>query len=568
MQKKWLTAVAGGTLFLAIFCTSFSAARVLNAATKDEELYQANCALCHHPQRIGTTASALLPVVLKNFSDKDLARIIKNGLPATQMPPFSHLSDEEINMIVAFLRKPVSIIWKEDDIKKSLEITGGDAKPIKVKDIKNLTAVVERGNNKVWVMEEDRILDKFNFSNIHGGLKFTPDARKFFIPARDGWVGIYDTDRGFYGRIRVCVNLRNISLSRDGSRLFAACLLPESIVVIDVESIKKDSAPVLKIIPVKGKINAIYELHSRDEAIFTFRDKPLLGIMNTKSFSIDYMKLRKPFDDFFIDPLDSYVIGSSRNGKLLQAYRIKDRKKIFEYPIESMPHLFSASYWYDKGSFYFATAHIGKTYLSIWKIYDWAFLGKVDVGGSGFFVRTNSNNPYLWVDNGSDELVLIDKRDLSQKKIIPVKGKKMIHAEISGDGDTAYLSIYENDGSLIVYDALTLKEQRRFPASLPVGKYNFVNKSRRYDPVQLGGEVFRQKCWGCHHPTHEAFGPSFRRIYESRDENIIRAHISHPHATYSALGYARTSMPEIEIGAEEMEFLLSFIKESANAKDN
>lgn len=529
MQKR-LTAAVGSTLLFVVFCAVISAAPVLNTTAKDEELYQTNCALCHHPQRIGTTASALLPVLLKNFSDNDLAGIIRNGLPATQMPPFSHLSDEEINMIVAFLRKPASVTWKEDDIKRSITITDGDAMPVKIKDTKNLTAVVEKGNSKVWVMEGDSILDKFDYSNIHGGLKFTPDAGKFFIPARDGWVGIYDTSRGFYGKIRVCVNLRNIALSRDGSRLFAACLLPESIVVVDVESIKKDSAPVVKAIPIKGKINAIYELHSRDEAIFTFRDKPLLGIMNTKSLSIDYMKLRKPFDDFFIDPLDSYVIGSSRNGKLLQVYRIKDRKKIFDYPIESMPHLFSASCWYNKGSFYFATAHIGKTYLSIWKMYDWAFLGKVDVGGSGFFVRTNSNNPYLWIDNGSDELVLIDKRDLSQKKIVPVKGKRMIHTEISGDGNTAYLSIYENDGNLIVYDALTLKEQKRFPASLPVGKYNFVNKSRRYDPVQLGGEVFRQKCWGCHHPTHEAFGPSFKWIYENRNENTIRAYISHPHA--------------------------------------
>ncbi|MBI4687036.1 MAG: c-type cytochrome [Nitrospirae bacterium] len=555
-------------VFLALLLDLTFAPSDIFAVSKGEELYQANCSLCHHPQRIGTTASALLPVFLKNFSDTSLAGIIKNGLPATQMPAFSDLKDEEIKEIVSFLRTPSVVKWGENDIKGSLEITDRDAKPLKIKDIKNLTAVVERGNNKVWVMEGDSILDKFDYGNIHGGLKFTPDAKKFFIPARDGWVGMYDTERGFYGRIRACVNLRNISLSRDGSQLFAACLLPESIVAIDVKSMKKGNAPVLKSMSVEGKINAIYELHSKDEAVFTFRDKPLLGIMNTKNLAIDYMKLEEPFDDFFIDPLDSYVIGSSRNGKLLQVYNLKDGKKIFEYPIESMPHLFSAAFWYDKGSFYFATAHIGKTYLSIWKMYDWAFLKKADVGGSGFFVRTNSNNPYLWVDNGTDELILIDKRELSQKKIVPIKGKKMIHTELSGDGATAYLSIYENDGSLIVYDALTMKELKRFPASLPVGKYNFVNKSRRYDPIQLGGEVFRQKCWGCHHPTHEAFGPSFKWVYENRDEKMIRAHISDPQSTHKSLGYQKTSMPKMKITSEEMEFLFSFIKESANAKDN
>lgn len=565
-MRKWAT-IAYSVLFLVLFIIP-SSISTSHEGHKGKELYRAYCALCHHPDRLGLTASPLLSQLLRNFSDEDLFSIIKHGLSATQMPSFGDLHDEEIKAIVSFLRTPTEVKWSKEDIKNSLEISNKDTAPLKIKDIKNLTIVVERGNNKVWVMEADSILDKFDYSNIHGGLKFTPDGKIFFIPARDGWAGMYDTDKGrLFAKIRPCVNLRNISLSRDGKSLFASCLLPESIVIIDVAALKNGQAS-LKYLPLKGKINALYELHSRDEAVFTFRDKPLLGIMNTKNFHVRYIKLKKPFDDFFIEPMDNYVIGSSRNGKCLQVYSMKEGKKVFEHPIDSMPHLFSSAFWYDRGTIYFATTHIGKPYLTVWKMYDWGFVRKVDVGGSGFFVRTNSNNPYLWVDNGTDELVLIDKRELSKKKIVPIKGKKVIHTELSGDGKIAYISIYENDGNLILYDASTLEELSRFPAKLPVGKYNFVNKHRKFDAVQLGQEVFNAKCWGCHHSTHEAFAPSLKWIAENRDEGIIRTHISYPQDTYKSLGYNKTSMPKIHLSNEEMEFLISFIKETAHAKDN
>jgi len=39
--------------------------------------------------------------------------------------------------------------------------------------------------------------------------------------------------------------------------------------------------------------------------------------------------------------------------------------------------------------------------------------------------------------------------------------------------------VWENDGAVVVYDAATLKEVKRIPASKPVGKYNVWNKITR-----------------------------------------------------------------------------------------
>ncbi len=518
------------------------------------KLYFKLCAECHHPERIGKTAPPLLPPFLKRYSDKKLRKIIRDGLPATQMPAFGSLSDKQLEELISFMREPAKVQWGREEIVSSLELEQKKIPSRDVRDIKNLLAVVERGNDKVWVMERDEILDKFDFRNVHGGIKFALDGSKFFVPSRDGWIGRYDINSCFHGKIRACVYQRNIALSRDGKYLIAACGLPQDIFVFDAEEFE-----YIKSVPLKGNISAIYELYSEDSALFTFRDKPLIGILNTNTLTVAYKKLNEPFEDFFIDPFERYVVGTSRKGTQLKVFDLKGNKYVFEHKIESMPHLFSSSFWYSKGVFYFGTLHMHRPYMTVWRMYDWDFVRKVDTGGNGFLVRTHANTPYLWIDNGSDELVLIDKKDLTVKSLIPEKGKRVVHTEFSGKGDLAYVSLYESDGRLVLYDASTLDKIKSFPISFPVGKYNFVSKLRKYDSVQLGRQVFMNKCWGCHHQTKEAFGPPFSWIVGNRDEETIRAHIAEPEKMHKELGYKRSAMPKIDLSMEEIDAIISYM---------
>ena len=58
-----------------------------------------------------------------------------------------------------------------------------------------------------------------------------------------------------------------------------------------------------------------------------------------------------------------------------------------------------------------------------------------------------------------------------------------------------------------------------------------------------GERVFKEYCWGCHHQSAEAFGPSFKSIANKRDKAQIMAQIADPEHTYKSLGYKRNSMP-------------------------
>ena len=58
----------------------------------------------------------------------------------------------------------------------------------------------------------------------------------------------------------------------------------------------------------------------------------------------------------------------------------------------------------------------------------------------------------------------------------PEPGKTFAHVEFTRDGKYVLASLWEMDGALVIYDAVTLKEVKRLPMKKPVGKNNVWNK--------------------------------------------------------------------------------------------
>ena len=72
---------------------------------------------------------------------------------------------------------------------------------------------------------------------------------------------------------------------------------------------------------------------------------------------------------------------------------------------------------------------------------------------------------------------VIDKQSLAIVRTLrPAPGKTVAHVEFDRYGRHALVSVWENDGAVIVYDAKTLDEVRRIPMRKPSGKYNVWNK--------------------------------------------------------------------------------------------
>ena len=81
------------------------------------------------------------------------------------------------------------------------------------------------------------------------------------------------------------------------------------------------------------------------------------------------------------------------------------------------------------------------------------------------------------------------------------------------------------------------------------------------DSLNTGEKVFKAYCWGCHHQTSVAFGPSFEDIANKRDRGEIQGHIVSPKSTYKQLGHKRSVMPSFgeKLSQKELDLITEFI---------
>ena len=94
--------------------------------------------------------------------------------------------------------------------------------------------------------------------------------------------------------------------------------------------------------------------------------------------------------------------------------------------------------------------------------------------------------------------------------------------------------------------------------------FNLLNASA------LDGEkVFKQYCWGCHHETSVAFGPSFEQIADKRTVGEIQGQIIAPKSMYKQLGYKRSVMPSFkdQLSQEQLDAITDFILSYKSKKD-
>lgn len=124
--------------------------------------------------------------------------------------------------------------------------------------------------------------------------------------------------------------------------------------------------------------------------------------------------------------------------------------------------------------------HMGVPRVSMIDMEKFQIVRKIPMAGAGYFTRTHPGSPYLWVDSNSDSIQLIDKQtlELQAAKLTPQPGNKAMHVEFTAGGERVLVSVWHRDGAVVVYDSTKLRELRRIPYDMPVGKYNPANKTR------------------------------------------------------------------------------------------
>lgn len=504
------------TASLVLFCNSF----ILQANTPVAELYNTHCSSCHGTNRLGLMGPALLPENLKRLKKKAAHKVIRNGRIATQMPAFKDkLNDTEIDSLVKLVYTPLDKIpqWDMNQIKAS-HIVHNDVlklnnKPVWDADPLNLFIVVELGDHHASLLDGDTFTPIHRFKtrfSLHGGPKYSPDGRYVYFGSRDGWITKYDIYHlKVVAEIRASINMRNVAVSSDGRYIIAGNYLPHTLVVFSAE----DLSP-LKVIPVKNeqgktsRVSAVYDAAPRNSFIaalkdlkqvweISYEDNPPAGFSGwvhdyrkdsgdakrNASFPVRKIKVNDYLDDFFFNQGYDLIIGASREsqGQVVDLDLGRVTKQI---DLPGMPHLGSGITWQYKGTTVLATPNLKDSAVSIIDMQSWKLIKRIKTLGPGFFMRSHENTHYAWVDvffgPNKEAVHIIDKRTLEIVKTLkPAPGKTAAHVEFDKTGEHAVLSIWDNDGAIVIYDANTFKEIKRIAMNKPSGKYNVFNKITR-----------------------------------------------------------------------------------------
>lgn len=493
--------------------------------TPSETVYQEQCAACHGGDRLGGTGPALLPESLARLKSEHAKTVIANGRVATQMPAFADvLSTADIDALIAHIYSPLENApeWGAKEIAASRIVhrdqtspnAAPDAPPLFDADPLNIFVVVESGDHHVTVLDGDSFEPIERFTSrfaLHGGPKFSPDGRYVYFGSRDGWISKYDLySLELVAEIRAGLNTRNIAISHDGRVLAVANYLPHTLVLLDADDLRQ-----LRIIPVRGKldprssrVSAVYQAAPRESFVVALKDvaemwevsyaedpPPVFGdfvhsyekgmeeglVDDANVFPVRRVPLSQPLEDFFFDPTYRLVMGSARASSRGVVVHLDVRQEIAELPLPGMPHLGSGITWMRKGTRVMATPHLGEARISVIDIENWSLIESIETKGPGFFMRSHENSPFVWADvffgPNKDVVHVIDKQSLEIVKTLkPAPGKTAAHVEFTRDGRYALVSIWDMDGAIVVYDAVSLEEVKRIPFVKPSGKYNVHNK--------------------------------------------------------------------------------------------
>jgi len=463
---------------------------------------------------------ALLPENLERLRKPAAEQVIAEGRTATQMPAFADkLSGEARRALVDYIYTPLpqTPAWGVAEIAASHVVHRAQQtlanKPRFEADPLNLFVVVEAGDHSATILDGDKLEPLTRFATrfaLHGGPKFSPDGRYVYFASRDGWISKYDLwNLATVAEVRAGINTRNAAVSGDGRFVLVGNTLPQTLVVLDA----RDLTP-LKVIPVvdsKGKssrVSAVYDAAPRGSFVVALKDIPEVwelfytdkhdpiyegmvhdyrmreGLAKDELFPVRRTQLDVPLDDFFFDPTYAYVIGAGRDSGKGQVVNLDVRRRIAEVELPGLPHLGSGISWQRDGTEVLATPNLKEGVVSVIDMKSWKTIKEIPTLGPGFFLRSHENTPYAWVDAlnspRKDSLQVIDKRTLEVvRTLTPQPGKSAAHVEFTRDGRYALVSLWEMDGALIVYDAVTLEEVKRLPMRKPVGKYNVFNKITR-----------------------------------------------------------------------------------------
>lgn len=491
-----------------------------DAAATAQEIYFDRCAGCHGTRRGGGTGPDISTEPSVALGTDTLRAVIGHGTP-WGMPAWGDdatLDDASIDQLAAFLQLPVpeAPTLGFDAIHTTWEVLVPVAErptaPLHARAWEDFFGVVLRDSGVVVVLdggtkEELARIDVGRATHI---LRASASGRYFTAVGRDGWVTLIDlwsATPTAVARVRGCYDARSVEASRHAGYedrfLVEGCYWPPQYVVFDgatLEPLAVHEVPK----EVVGTGEVLDEV--RVAAIVSSRFAPEWALSLKEAGVVAFVDYAQPgfpivakvgaerfLHDGGLDHSGRYFLAAANASNRMVVIDLQTRALVASFETGGVPHPGRGANWQDPVHGWInATPHLGAPLLSIYGADPagnpadaWRVVREVALPSSGsLFVKTHPASPWVFVDMTlSDDpirarqLCVYAKASGALDRCIDVATRgRVVHPEFNRDGSELWVSVWDEQGELVVYDAVTLAELTRIPGlATPTGKFNVHN---------------------------------------------------------------------------------------------
>ncbi|MBI3753178.1 MAG: protein nirF [Deltaproteobacteria bacterium] len=362
----------------------------------------------------------------------------------------------------------------------------------------SLMVIVERESGSVIVIDSSR--HKFlgrvsGLGNLtHATVKFSKDARFAYVIARDASVSKIDLlSLKLVKKVRAGEDSVGGVMTQDGKYIALSNYLPGEVRILDAETLE-----TVKTIPAEKELPDGKKVQSRvvglldapgNLLIFSLMDGNATWIVDAGKKDFPVIKRfhdvgEMPYDALITPDGRFYLVGllNSNWVGLLDTWEMSEVKKISTIrtkeargagddaaPLWKIPHLKG---WAIAGDYAVLPA-IRREVALVYNTRDWSIVKEVPLVGTALYTVAGPDGRYVWVDlvgKNGDIIQVIDLKTLEVVKTFS-PGKGATHPQFTPKGDAVYISLMDED-KIVVYDPLTFKKIKEFPAKRPSGIFS------------------------------------------------------------------------------------------------
>ena len=497
--------------------------RELSAVEFDEasSVYFNRCAGCHGTLRAGATGPSIQPERTLEIGTTGLTTILTKGLPGG-MPAWGEagiLTEDEIELMANFVQldpptpPPLDLAEITESWNLVVPVADRPTEPLTDRDWENFTGVILRDAGQVAIMDSDThervaIIDTGFAVHI---LRSSATGRYFIAVGRDGRVTMIDLWTEvpeIVAQVQGCFDARSVDGSKfegyEDQYIIEGCYWPPQYVVFDGQTLEPLVVHDVLSPDINGKeldevrVAAIVASHFDPVWVMGLKESGYVAIVDYSQ--PDFPLVKKIPADLFLhdggwDHTGRYFITAANAQNKLMVVDVKTQELVAGIETGETPHPGRGANWVDpEFGWVYATTHIGEGKLTLIGAdpegspeHAWKVVREVELPGTGsLFLKTHPNSPWVWMDTPlsnvqeeAQQACVYSKEAMELEKCFQVSDHgRVVHFEYNKAGDEVWVSVWDPDGELVIYDDATLTEKLRIAEPwliTPTGKFNVFN---------------------------------------------------------------------------------------------